>query len=63
MAPPTWLRNSPIGYVSQKAGGNQWTYSYYPSNTRFTRLTTPMLTTCGKDRMDHVYRYYGTHRY
>jgi len=63
MAPPTWLRNSAVGYTTQKAGGNQWIYSHYPTNIRFSRATTPILTSCGKDRMDSVYRYYGTHRY
>lgn len=63
MAPPTWIRNSPVGYVSQRTGGNTWISAHYPSNIRFSRATTPMLTSCGKDRMDHVYRYYGTHRF
>ena len=62
-APPTWIRNSPVGYVSQRTGGNTWIAAHYPSNIRFSRATTPMLTSCGKDRMDHVYRYYGRHRY
>lgn len=63
MAPPVWLRNSPVGYTSARAGGNMWVQNPYYSNIRFTRCTTPMLTSCGKDRMDNVYRYYGTHRF
>lgn len=62
MAPPTWIRNSPVGYVSQRTGGNTWISAHYPSNIRFSRATTPMLTSCGKDRMDSVYAYYGRYR-
>lgn len=61
MAPPTWLRNSPVGYVSSRSGGNLWTHTHYHSNTRFSRATTPMMTTC--NGMDSVYRYYAQHRY
>jgi len=61
LPPPSWLRNSVVGYTSQRAPGNCWKTTYYPSNLRFSRATTPMLTTC--NGMNRVYKYYGTHSY
>ena len=61
LAPPCWFRNSPVGYTTNRGIGNQWGYTHYPSNVRFSRATTPMLTSC--NGMNKVYRYYGTHCY
>jgi len=59
LPPPSWLRNSVVGYTTERSSGNQWRTTYYPSNVRFSRATTPMLTSC--NGMNKVYRYYGTH--
>lgn len=61
LPPPSWLRNSVVGYTSERCAGNQYRTTHYPSNTRFSRATTPMLTSC--NGMNKVYRYYGTHCY
>jgi len=61
LPPPSWLRNSVVGYTTERCVGNQYRTTHYPSNTRFSRATTPMLTSC--NGMNKVYRYYGTHCY
>jgi len=61
LPPPSWLRNSVVGYTTDRCSGNQYRTTHYPTNTRFSRATTPMLTSC--NGMNKVYRYYGTHCY
>jgi len=61
LPPPSWLRNSVVGYTTEKCPGNSYRTTHYPTNTRFSRATTPMLTSC--NGMNAVYRYYGTHCY
>jgi len=61
LPPPSWLRNSVVGYTTDRCPGNSYRTTHYPANTRFSRTTTPMLTSCSG--MNKVYRYYGTHCY